>query len=94
MSIAYPVSMVEVESSVNMNGHGLGVGSRWVSGNLVFQAEVDGRTIRDSIEQWALARDPAGKLFIIWLAPHRNKSILVIQRADSRYCYEVVPLEV
>ncbi len=93
MSIAYPVSMVEVEECVNMNGHGVEAGSRWVSGNLIFRAEVNGRTIRDSIDQWALARDPWGKLFVIWVAQRIGGARLVIQRADSQYCYEVERLE-
>ena len=94
MSIAYPVSLVEVEESANMNGHGLKAGSQWVSGNLIFRAEVNGRTIRDSIDQWALARDREGRLFVIWLAQRIEGAKLVIQRADSHYCYEVEPLEV
>lgn len=92
MSIAYPVSMVQVEKSVNLHGHGVEVGSRWVSGNLVFRSDSDGRAIREVIAGWAMARDTEGKLFVIWPARRGGKMILVIQRTDSRYCYEVEPL--
>lgn len=93
MSIAYPVAMVRVIRSVNMNGRGVEVGSSWVSGNLLFRHHAPGQAVQASAAGWAQAEDQQGRMFFIWQPQGRQEARLVIQRVDSLYCYEVEPLE-
>ncbi len=91
MSIAFHVTLVEICQVEGPAAPDLRVGSRWRTGNLLFQAAEPGESLQGLHEAWALARDGQGRVFLIWRADHPRARGLVIQPLDSRYCYELSP---
>jgi hypothetical protein len=94
MSLAFKIKTVEVVSVTGINGLDLAPGSRWETGNLVFKAEIPGHGLRESAQGWALATDDSGREYLIWAAEHPRVRGLVIQPAESHYCYELNPIVV
>jgi len=92
LSLAFEIKTVQIVDVVGINGHGLALGSRWLTGNLVFKTGLPGNDRRARPRGWALARDDQGREYLIWPADHPRARGLVIQPVESRYCYEVNPV--
>lgn len=89
MSIAYHINLVEVYQV--QGGLGVGAGSCWRTGNLLFLAAEAAQEARLGLEAWALAQDSQGRAYLIWHADHPRVQGLVIQPLHSRYCFELTP---
>jgi hypothetical protein len=91
MTLAYRMTQVRVLQVLNPNGTGLRAGSLWRSGQLLFKAGHEGRHTPQHNREGgplAVARDDSGRDYVIWKPEHPRARGLVIQPADSLYCYE------
>ena len=93
MSTAFPqvtVRVVEVSADGRM---GIAVASQWQKNNLLFLHGQEGRDVLSRLPRWARAEDEHGRSYLLWEADHPRYQGLVIQPFDSRYCFEVSPVE-
>lgn len=91
MTLAYRLTQVRVLQVLNPNGTGLREGSLWRSGQLLFKAGHEGRQTPQHNQDGgplAVAQDESGRDYVIWKPAHPRARGLVIQPADSLYCYE------
>lgn len=91
MTLAFSITQVRVLAVLSPNGNGLREGSLWRSGQLLFKAAHEGRQAPQQSPEGcplALARDERGRDYVIWKPAHPRARGLVLQPADSQYCYE------
>jgi len=93
MSIAYPVTKISVTAVAALDDHQVSVGSVWQTGNLLFRSQKCGADLQPKIKGWARAVDDNGRAYLLYAADHPKASRLVIQPLDSRYCFEILPVE-
>jgi len=91
MSIAYPVIKISVTAVVALEEYRVSFGSVWKTGNLLFRTQEYGRDLLLSMRSWARAVDGNSRDYILYAADHPKADGLVIQRLDSRYCFEAFP---
>ncbi len=90
MTLAYSTAKVRVWRVLSPNGCHLSAGSAWQSGRLLFKAGHQGSQVPQDASPLALANDAQGRQYVIWRAQHPRHQGLVIQPADSHYCYEAI----
>ncbi len=88
MSLAFPVNIVTIGRVVGLRDHRIKTGTIWKTGNLLFRAQQSGANSLSGLEQWAKANSTEGREFIVW----EDNSRLVIQPANSRYCYDLLSM--
>jgi hypothetical protein len=94
MSIAYFIRRIRIKAVVGFSAQEIGVGSLWESGNLLFRTDSVGKGVQCREDRWAHGLDDNGRAYLIW-RPGREPAPKqwVLQPLDSRYCYEVSPLD-
>jgi hypothetical protein len=84
------VRVVEVSADGRI---GIAVASQWRKNNLLFLHGEEGQALLSRLHRWAIAEDENGRSYLLWEADHPRYQGLVIQPFDSRYCFEVSPVE-
>jgi hypothetical protein len=91
MSIAYPIRKITIAKIFGFRSGEIGIGSQWLTGNVLFRAADSGSSTQQRLERWALGTDESGREYLLWHASHSKSKSIVIQPMDSRYCFEVSP---